>query len=134
MNIKYLDSKEDRIKINTTRLRIELLTTKIRLIFIDKVIKMSEDKVSTRLLSVWCKDKRSVSRLNTTIKHSLINYTFKKHPIVNKYKNLELLTHITCDSLTWEMLIKKLIREEFFLKIGTQTSITLSHLHYLFSK
>ena len=51
---------------------VELQIAKRRLTFLGKIIRMNNDKIPARLLSVVCQGKRPLGRPNTTTIHSML--------------------------------------------------------------
>ena len=62
---------------------VELQIAKRRLTFLGKIIRMNNDKIPARLLSIVCQGKRPLGRLNTTTRHSMLKDIEKIIPEVN---------------------------------------------------
>ena len=76
--------------------------------FVGRIIRMSEDKVPARLISAWCKKKRSLSRPITTLKHSNLDDGSKIVPTIDCDGSFDTWAHIYLDKLTRSVLINNL--------------------------
>ena len=76
LKIKWDDVREERITNKSVRLKffdiknIEIQIAKRRLHFVRRIVRMSDDKVPARLISVWIKQTRPIGRPNLSINHS----------------------------------------------------------------
>ena len=91
---------------------IDSIIARRRLISLTRLIRMPCKNLPTRLISDFCKKKRSPGRSNYTLRNSLINDIRKMIPSVKDDGSFILWAHIANNELVWSILINNIDRND----------------------